>query len=330
MKKGLVLTALIALFAVIVPSSLLAECVSTGFVRDNLNLTAALINPAGAVTGEIDAAGCDIGVYYDQGTGLVTDAIIHGVRYFGIVVNGDVAPVAVDVADSVISYIGDNPINGSQHGVGIYYRALGSGSATGKISGNRISNYQKGGIVANGPGTTVTVKGNTVNGLGPVPFIAQNGIQIGYGALATVTKNTVTANSYTGSSTVSGGITVVGGPYYGGAYTIGTQIVSNVVQGNDIGVYISNWSAVGGAPEVATNISVVNNTISNGALSNNYYGVGYQAGISVVGNKDKIIRNRIFGDGYDPQVYPSAWCYQIDVADEYSPKAKVHANVLEP
>jgi hypothetical protein len=34
----------------------------TGFNRDGINLTAAQIG--GKVTGDLDAAGCDIGVYY--------------------------------------------------------------------------------------------------------------------------------------------------------------------------------------------------------------------------------------------------------------------------
>ena len=61
-----------------------------------------------------------------------------------------------------------------------------TGTAKGKIEGNSISLYQKGGITANGAGTDVNIKDNRVNGLGPVPFIAQNGIQIGFGANGSV------------------------------------------------------------------------------------------------------------------------------------------------
>lgn len=38
-------------------------CTVTGFVRDGINLTAAQINPA-TVSGDVDATGCNIGVYY--------------------------------------------------------------------------------------------------------------------------------------------------------------------------------------------------------------------------------------------------------------------------
>ena len=58
--------------------------------------------------------------------------------------------------------------------------------------------YQKGGITANGIGVSVQIRDNVVTGDGPTTRTAQNGIQIGYGATATVMKNTVTGNSYTG------------------------------------------------------------------------------------------------------------------------------------
>ena len=80
-----------------------------------------------------------------------------------------------------------------QHGVGIFY----TDGATGEISGNTVSQYQKGGIVAK-VSARVSVTDNTVTGLGAVKFIAQNGIQISGGATATqMTGNTVSKNHYT-------------------------------------------------------------------------------------------------------------------------------------
>jgi len=67
------------------------------------------------------------------------------------------------------------------------------------ISGNVVSDYQKSGIVANGS-VRATVDHNDVEGAGPVPYIAQNGIQIGFGATGTVESNTVADNWYTGPS----------------------------------------------------------------------------------------------------------------------------------
>ena len=311
-----------------------ASCQPTGFSRYNIPLTAALVNPSAPVTGDVDAGGCDIGVYYDAGRGAVQHATIHGALWFGVVVNGDANTVAVDVTNSSIYQIGDSPFNGVQRGIAIYYRAFLAGSTSGTISGNRIWNYQKGGIVTNGRGTRVTIFDNQVLGLGPVDFIAQNGIQVGYGATASVMRNHVEGNSYTGTSTVSGGIVAVGGPGYGSCpdgnpcpYTTGTQVEGNTVSNNDVGIFLTNIAADGfSAPATATNIKAVNNLISSDGLHNNYGGFGYQAGVSDVGNNDKIIHNSISGAGYDPAAYPSAYVVAIDADPSFTNRPKVHAN----
>jgi hypothetical protein len=297
-------------------------CTLTGFVRDSINMTAALVNPAGTVSGEVDATGCNIGVYYDHGKGSVKNANVHSANYFGVVVNGDGQNVSVDVQDSMIHDIGESPLNGDQHGVGVYYRAFFNTSASGKIWGNTISNYQKGGIVANGPGTSASVNDNTVKGQGPVDYIAQNGIQFGYGADGSAMRNIVSGNSYTGSSASSGGIIVVGGPGYGGDYTTGTQLDGNTVVNNDVGVFLSNLDGSGNAPLSATNIKVINNTISDNAVTN---GSVYQAGVSDVGNNDKIINNSISGVGYDPATLPGS-TFAVDADPSFTNRPKVHAN----
>jgi hypothetical protein len=63
-----------------------------------------------------------------------------------------------------ISDIGEKPFNGTQHGVAIYW-AFGS-AATGDIQNNYIWNYQKGGIVVNGPSASSHIQQNVVVGLG--------------------------------------------------------------------------------------------------------------------------------------------------------------------
>lgn len=51
------------------------NCQPTGLVRDGINMTAAVINPASPVTGNVYAGGCNIGVYYGPGnTGSVNGA----------------------------------------------------------------------------------------------------------------------------------------------------------------------------------------------------------------------------------------------------------------
>ena len=284
------------------PHAQAATCTPTGFFRDGINMTAALINPAGVVTGEVNAAGCNIGVYADNGSRAVVNANIHGANYFGILVNGDVNNVKFDVKDSQVHDIGETPFNGSQHGVAIYYRAFGTGTTAGTISGTTVSLYQKGGIVVNGAGSNVNVKQNNAIGFGAVSFIAQNGIQVGFGATGTVTSNTATGHSYSGPNFASsGGILIVGGACYGSPLTVGTQVVGNTLVGNDVGVFVSNLDGTCSAPSSQTNIKIVNN--------------------------DKLITNKISGAGY--KTCATGYCVAIDADASFTNKAKVHANVIE-
>ena len=99
----------------------------------------------GNVSGALDATGCNIGVYYDNAhTGNVTGANIHSANYYGVVVNGDVGAVAVNVTGSAIHDIGESPLTGqgSQHGNAVYDRAFG-GTASGTISGNTQQQGQR-------------------------------------------------------------------------------------------------------------------------------------------------------------------------------------------
>ncbi len=179
----------LAIAIVATPAAQAATCTPTTFMRDGFFLTAAQVG--GDVTDELNATGCDIGVYYAPGTsGNVTDAQVHGARYFGVVADG----AAVNVSDSDVYDIGNDPFDGTQHGVGIYF----VDGASGDVADNNVYAYQKGGIVVNGVGTTATVTGNTVTGLGPVDFIAQNGIQVSRDAVAEVRGNDISANFYTG------------------------------------------------------------------------------------------------------------------------------------
>ena len=304
-----------------------AACVPTPYA----GLTAVVVNPAQPVEGEVDATGCNIGVYFDAGSGVVSNAEIHGATHFGVLVNAATSDVHVDVLDSDVHDIGNVPFDGVQIGVGIHYRAYFANSATGRIGGNDVRRYQKSGIVVNGHGTNVTVRDNVVEGLGPVGFIAQNGIQVGWGATAQVSRNFVADNSYTGTSTVSSGIVVVGGPCYGLCpdgnpceYTLRTKVMNNTVVDNDIGVFLTNLNGVDcGFPEVPTAIMAVSNDVSNGAVTGGY---GYQAGISDVGSGDKLMANRITGAGYQPVPGDVPYLREIDADPSFTHAVKAHGN----
>ena len=128
-----------------------AICTPTGFFRDGIEMTAALINP-GTVTSLLDATGCHIGVYYNAGVANLSHVDVYGASYFGVLVNGDDHPVVAHINQNLIHNIGDTPFGGAQHGVAIYIRAFFASAVTGEVTGNIIFGYQKGGIVVNGQG----------------------------------------------------------------------------------------------------------------------------------------------------------------------------------
>lgn len=306
-------------------------CTATGFYRDGINMTALVINPSGTVSGALDATGCNVGVYFGPGaTGTVDGAEIFGSNYFGVVNNGG----TVTVQNSTIHDIGEVPFNGTQHGVGVYF-AYDTG-ATGAVLNNHVWHYQKAGIVVNGPSDSATVSGNVVNGLGPVDFIAQNGIQFGWGAEGTIKGNTVTGNAYTLLSIwASEGIVVFGGPGVGATYTVNMQIIGNTSTGNDVGIEMGNLGDGITPTPKSTNNKVVNNVVSNDAITNKMcFGtiVGtscigglfhYQVGISNYGDtNDKVITNSISGAGYAP--IPNSYVMPLDI--ENVSKTHLHAN----
>ena len=75
------------------------------------------------------------------------------------------------------------------------------------ITGNSVTDYQKTGILANGS-VAATITGNTVTGDGPITYIAQNGIQVGFGATAIVKGNTASGNSYSPPSDIACGFLI--------------------------------------------------------------------------------------------------------------------------
>jgi len=347
----------LAMVALAASSPYAATCTATGFYKDGINLTAAMVAQPGETDlsgNTVDATGCNIGIYYGPGTsGTVDSVAVSGANYFGILVAGDcgvsapscatVGATSVDITNSSVHDIGESPLNGTQHGDAIAYYAFGVGaSATGTVSGNAVYNYQKGGIVALGPGAGATISGNTVTGQTPVDYIAQNGIEIDYGASGQVMRNTVTGNSYIGTNGASSiGILVFGGCGY--ALTTGVQIVKNTIgsstltDGNDIGIALANYDPTCmTAPSTATNNKVINNTLVNAEIVNvsgNGSPAGYQAGILDSGVNDKLINNNISGQGYTPTnanpcslISPGTEVCAIDT--DSSTATKVHANSI--
>jgi hypothetical protein len=216
-------------------------CMETGFYRDGNNLTAKQIG--GNVTGTLDASECNIGAYFDAThPGSVSGANISGANYYGVVDNA----ASVNISNSSIHDIGETQPNGSQHGLGVIYTTLnGTAScnacitsgphATGTLSGSTITNYQKGGIVITGSGAAVTMHDNTVTGYGMIDYIAQNGIQVSFGATARLFANTVTLNNYTPPKVTACGLLLYKAGGVSGRTKTGLSfiIADNTIQNNE-------------------------------------------------------------------------------------------------
>lgn len=214
--------------------------------------------------------------------------------------------------------------SGCQEGNAIEVRNFGPSPTTSRvlIDGNTVTGYQKNGITANG-NVDATITDNIVNGGGPTGVIARNGIQIGFGGTGMVKRNTVSGNSYTGSSAIATGVLIFSDQSFGDPLCVGAQVMQNTISENDVGVIAQQFDFDGfSAPATATNIKIVNNTISKAGVTNGFV---YQAGVADIGNNDKIIANTISGAGYDPATLPGS-TFSVDADPSFTNRAKVHAN----
>jgi Right handed beta helix region len=92
----------------------------------------------------------------------------------------------------------DPSLRGCQNGIAIRVgrQAAPSHVGTATITSNEFVTYQKGAIVVDGAESSADVGLNTVTGDGPVPHIAQNGIQFSRGATGNAAGNTVSGHVY--------------------------------------------------------------------------------------------------------------------------------------
>jgi hypothetical protein len=203
MKRSLVagLTVAAASMALAAPASAL-PCTVTDYMQDSMPLTAAQVNPA-AVTGTVDATGCDIAVYYNDGAAhTINAATIQNARYYGVLARNMGTSVAI--SNSEVKNIGDAVggifmPTGAQHGVGVAWRS----GATGSLDSSYVHHYQKNGVLVVNPGTSAKVTNDHIQGLGPVMFIAQNGVQYSDHSAGEARGNLIEDHEYTGPQNAS-------------------------------------------------------------------------------------------------------------------------------
>ena len=230
------------------------------------------------------------------------------------------------IEQSVVSDLNQGE-SGCQEGQAIEVRNDGRRPSRVTIRQNVVERYQKTGIVIIGK-VRATVRDNVVTGQGPVAYIAQNGIQIGWGAKATVSGNAVSNNSYTGVGEVAVGILLVGGPGHACLrtpceFSRGSALLGNVVVDNDVGIALENRELDGVPALQPTRNTVRFSTVANETLTN---GSAVQVGILGIGNGDRIEHNVVVGDGYDPSRNPGAVVEPILAEPPYSVGAELRDN----
>jgi hypothetical protein len=181
------------------------------------------------------------------------------------------------ITDNHITQIHDTPFGGCQNGLGVAVgRALmpdgpTTGSAT--VLHNVIDNYQKGGVLVDSVGSSAEIAFNDVEGVGPTPLIAQNGIQASRNASANIHQNTVSANNYALPGTDSVGILLFSES--NGATTVGHNSTSLNDDGiflfsNVVGTQISNNSSTqNDFTGITADSTTSSNTISSNKASGN-------------------------------------------------------------
>ena len=88
---------------------------------------------------------------------------------------------------------------GCQSGLGVFIESgyTVPGISLVQVQNVSVTNFQKNGITADGPGTIVVISNNVVTGVGSTAAIAQNGIQVSDGAVGSVSNNQVSNMDYT-------------------------------------------------------------------------------------------------------------------------------------
>jgi parallel beta-helix repeat protein len=246
-----------------------------GFVANTTSLTSG--DPLAAqIAVESPATNVSISYIAVDGTGNNLNASCSDTRLIGIYYRN---------ASGTLNYVvarnqAQNAANfgcGDSAGLGIFVQSSGASTpATVTIENSTVYGYQKNGITANETGTTVTINGNSVVGAGPVD-IAQNGIQIAYGATGRVESNTVADDIYNGDPTngAAAGILI----YDSGGMTI----TGNTVTYTQGGIPIQTDGSQ----------SDNNNTITSNLVTNTQLGDG----IDLCSNGNTVSSNTVFSSG---------------------------------
>jgi hypothetical protein len=178
-------------------------------------------------------------------------------------------------------------LRGCQNGFGLAIGRQFEGQ-TGRVTGfgNHIDLYQKGGVYVDNAGSTLDLWATLIQGEGPTPVIAQNGIQVSRGAVARLTQNRVEDNTYTLAPAFGAtGILL----FIAGANT--TVSNNRVVRNDDnIGVYTTSGARI----------------LRNVLLDSTFFD-GIYMGVDTSNNRieENFLRNNAEHDCHDDSVGPN-------------------------
>lgn len=193
---------------------------------------------------------------------------------------------------------------------GIYARGcsyLGESSVNVTVLNNNVHDYFKNGITVNCDLATGTIRDNTVMGRGDVGYVAQNGIQFGYGATGVAMRNTVNSHWYTGADWMASGILVFEADE--------VTVQRNTVLNSQTGVAVESWCWY--EPSADGN-KVVGNTIqdANWGVSVSAYGWQY-SNCDASADNNKVVNNSITASGGDTGIFVGA----VFLGGDYTPSA---------
>ncbi len=158
--------------------------------------------------------------------------------------------------NTVQNQIGPVGFQNCQNGIGILVENQVVGTDAVAVESNRVRNFDKNGIVVQGPGSVGTITRNTVTGLGPTDILAQNGIEVAHGATANVALNLVSDFIYTPETFGSSAIILY--DLSSEVYQTPPTVQKNTINNAQFGVALDGVNGVPG-----NLVQVVSNTITN-------------------------------------------------------------------
>ena len=187
---------------------------------------------------------------------------------------------------------------GCQSGNAIDVESSSGGQSSVTIADNSVDGYQKNGITANEPGTTVQVTENAVTGIGPTTGAAQNGIQIGFGAKGHVTNNSVADNVYSPCESAANCPSNAAGILI--FQSDGVRVERNILGSNQVGIFVAANHVDVGGNTIFHSVALDGTALvgNNNSVTSNDIKSSDDAAVFIQGNDNTIFDNEFTGAAF--------------------------------